>query len=196
MPQLWPSDWLPQNESTHMELTEGLNDHKVWPWLWPWKVRRKDLPDSDRGDFRCWRVVDSSSWWIMRFPMLNLSAGCLFSTKDNVNNRLVNATQIHLMLLKHQCHTGTIIHIKIFTLVIGYSWQHVLPIFTNLVNISKHHSSHVMVYIDKWIIAQMDPGESEINRLHAMILLWMYVLTAALTFIPRVSCPKGPICYA
>ena len=25
------------------------------------KVRCKDLPDSDRGDFRCWRAVDSSS---------------------------------------------------------------------------------------------------------------------------------------
>ena len=27
------------------------------------KVRRKDLPDSDRGDFRCRRAVESSSWF-------------------------------------------------------------------------------------------------------------------------------------
>ena len=27
------------------------------------KVRCKDLPDSDRGDFRCWRAIDSSSLW-------------------------------------------------------------------------------------------------------------------------------------
>ena len=27
------------------------------------KVRYKDLPDSDRGDFRCRRAVDSSSYF-------------------------------------------------------------------------------------------------------------------------------------
>ena len=48
-------------KSTHIEWTEGLNDHQVWPWLWTWKVKCKDLPDSDRGDFRCRRAVDSSS---------------------------------------------------------------------------------------------------------------------------------------
>ena len=59
--------------------TLGLKyDQWVWPWLWPWiniwilkvicdldhlvtKVRCKDLPDSDWGDFRCRRAVDSSS---------------------------------------------------------------------------------------------------------------------------------------
>ena len=59
--------------------TLGLKyDQWVWPWPWPWiniwilkviclldhsvtKVRCKDLPDSDWGDFRCWRAVDSSS---------------------------------------------------------------------------------------------------------------------------------------
>ena len=29
---------------------------------WGTKVRCKDLPDSDRGDFSCWRAVDSSSF--------------------------------------------------------------------------------------------------------------------------------------
>ena len=46
---------------THIEWTEGLNDHQVWPWPWSWKVRCKDLPDSDRGDFISGRAVDSSS---------------------------------------------------------------------------------------------------------------------------------------
>ena len=50
-------------KSMHKEWTEGLNDHQVWPWPWPWKVRCKDLPDtcSDRGNFRCWPAIDSSS---------------------------------------------------------------------------------------------------------------------------------------
>ena len=58
-------------------------DQWVWPWPWPWiniwilkvicdlghlvtKVRCKDLPDNDWGDFRCRCAVDSSSllrWW-------------------------------------------------------------------------------------------------------------------------------------
>ena len=60
--------------------TLGLKyDQWVWPWWWPWiniwilkvigdldhlvtKVRCKDLPDSDWGDFRCRRAVDSSSY--------------------------------------------------------------------------------------------------------------------------------------
>ena len=29
------------------------------------KVKCKDLPDSDRGDFRCQRAVDSSSWALL-----------------------------------------------------------------------------------------------------------------------------------
>ena len=44
-------------KSKHIEWTEGLNNNKIWPW----KVRCKDLPDSNRGDFRCWRAVDSFS---------------------------------------------------------------------------------------------------------------------------------------
>ena len=59
--------------------TLGLKyDQWVWPWPWPWiniwilkvicdlghlvtKVRCKDLPDNDWGDFRCRCAVDSSS---------------------------------------------------------------------------------------------------------------------------------------
>ena len=67
-PQMWPL---------------GLTWPWTWPWPWPWifkvkygiyyistksgpKVGCKDLPDSDRGDFRCQRAVDSSS-----YPCLN-----------------------------------------------------------------------------------------------------------------------------
>ena len=60
--------------------TLGLKyDQWVWPWPWPWiniwilkvicdlghlvtKVRCKDLPDNDWGDFRCRCAVDSSSF--------------------------------------------------------------------------------------------------------------------------------------
>ena len=38
-----------------------LNDQRVWLLPWPWKVRCKDLLDSDRGDFKCRRVIYSSS---------------------------------------------------------------------------------------------------------------------------------------
>ena len=61
--------------------TLGLKyDQWVWPWPWPWiniwilkvicdlghlvtKVRCKDLPDNDWGDFRCRCAVDSSSYF-------------------------------------------------------------------------------------------------------------------------------------
>ena len=48
-------------KSMHIEWIEGLNDHQVWPWPWLWKVGCKHLLDSDRGDFRCRRAIDSSS---------------------------------------------------------------------------------------------------------------------------------------
>ena len=86
--QIWNLLYLSQKwsdchetKSRHIDRTLGLkNNHRVWPWSWPWpwifkvrheicyistksgpKVRCKDLLDSDRGDFRCRRAVDSSS---------------------------------------------------------------------------------------------------------------------------------------
>ena len=86
--QIWNLLYLSQKwsdchetKSKHIDWTLGLKcHHRVWPWPWPWpwifkvnygicyistksgpKVRCKDLPDSDRGDFRCRCVVDSSS---------------------------------------------------------------------------------------------------------------------------------------
>ena len=72
----------------------------VWPWPWPWylnfkvicdldhlvtKVRCKDLPDSDRGDFSCRRAVDSSSlemvsmsWRHHTYPRDALYDTCLY----------------------------------------------------------------------------------------------------------------------
>ena len=40
------------------------NWHWTWPWSWPLvtKMRFKELPKSDRGDFGCRRAVDSSSY--------------------------------------------------------------------------------------------------------------------------------------
>ena len=66
--QIWNLLYLSQRwfdyhkmKSMHIEWTEALNDHQVWPWPWPWKVRYKDLSDNDQGDFRCRHAVDSSS---------------------------------------------------------------------------------------------------------------------------------------
>ena len=71
--QIWNLPYLTQRwfdcnkmKSTHVEWTKGRNDHQVWTWPWPWKVRYKDLPDIDRGDFRCRRAVDSSSYYTPR----------------------------------------------------------------------------------------------------------------------------------
>ena len=67
-----------ETKSKHIDCNLGLKcDHQIWPWSWPWpfivkvicdldhlvtKVRCKDLPDSDRGDFRCRHAIDSSSY--------------------------------------------------------------------------------------------------------------------------------------
>ena len=85
MPQMWPSNlnlamtlamnfqgqiwnmlYLIQRlfhchimKNTYIEWTEGLNYNQVWPW--PWKVRCKDLLDSDRDDLKYRRTDDSSS---------------------------------------------------------------------------------------------------------------------------------------
>ena len=67
----------------HIDRTQALKcGLRVWPWPWPWprifkvqhgicyistksgpKVRCKDLPDSDWGDFRCRRAIDSSNFF-------------------------------------------------------------------------------------------------------------------------------------
>ena len=47
--------WLPQSEKQTYQLNSR---PQMWPW--PWKVRCKDLTDSDPGDFRCWCAIDSS----------------------------------------------------------------------------------------------------------------------------------------
>ena len=69
--------------SKHIDWTPGLKcDQWVWPWPWPWDLNIQGQmwsspfgdQDSDRGDFRCWHAVDSSSYflkdtyyWKMRF---------------------------------------------------------------------------------------------------------------------------------
>ena len=56
---VWPWQWL-----------WSLNfQGQFWPWLWPFgdKGQVKDLPHSDRVDFRCWRAINSSSCiWILQ----------------------------------------------------------------------------------------------------------------------------------
>ena len=70
----------PRSPALEEGMQAAMGDHWLWPWTWPWpwifkvkygiccistksglKVRCKDLPDSDRGDFRCRHAVDSSS---------------------------------------------------------------------------------------------------------------------------------------
>ena len=48
--------WLPRNDKQ----TYRLNS-RPQRWPWPWKVRWEDLTNSDWGDFKCRRDVDSSS---------------------------------------------------------------------------------------------------------------------------------------
>ena len=54
---------------SNFEIAESQNGRSKWvglghSWPWPWplvtKIGCKDLPDSDRGDFRCWRAVESN----------------------------------------------------------------------------------------------------------------------------------------
>ena len=73
---------FPRNEKQTYRLGLKCN-HWVWPWTWPWpwswvfgvkygiryistksgpKVGCKDLPNSDRGDFRFGHADDSSIW--------------------------------------------------------------------------------------------------------------------------------------
>ena len=48
---------LPRNKKQ----TYRLNSMpQIWPW--PWKVRCEDLTNSDQGDYRCRRAIDSSSY--------------------------------------------------------------------------------------------------------------------------------------
>ena len=97
--QIWNLLYLSQKwsdchktKTEHIGRTLGLKcHHRVWPWPWPWpwsfkvnygicyistksgpKVRCKDLPDSDWGDFRCRRAIDSSSF-ILYCPSLSSS---------------------------------------------------------------------------------------------------------------------------
>ena len=67
-------------KSAYIELTEGLNDYQVWPWPWLWKIRCEDLPDSDRGDFRCRRAVDSSCYHQCNIVCTQSYIRCYFTT--------------------------------------------------------------------------------------------------------------------
>ena len=53
--------WLSQNVQYIYRL-KGLNDHQVGPCPWLWKLRCKDQPDSERGEFRCRCAANSSSY--------------------------------------------------------------------------------------------------------------------------------------
>ena len=82
-------------KQTYRMNSMGMNEHYwAWPWPWPsprifmvnylvehmgcesvildydrdlavTKLRNKDLPDSDRSDFRCWHAVDFSSNFVV-----------------------------------------------------------------------------------------------------------------------------------
>ena len=74
--QIWNFPYLGQKwsdchktKSKHIDWTPG-HDLDIWIfkvkcdlYLLMTKVRCKDLPDSDLGDFRCRRAIDSSSLW-------------------------------------------------------------------------------------------------------------------------------------
>ena len=50
-----------ETKRKHFDLTQCLKcEHQVWPWPWPWPSVFK-VTDSDQGDFKYLRAVDSSS---------------------------------------------------------------------------------------------------------------------------------------
>ena len=73
------------------------------------KVRCKDLPHSDLGDFRCWRAVDSSSWFSELF--VTCSAPSHFPNQCWLVNWILrnkfllnfNKNTMHLQLLPYVC---------------------------------------------------------------------------------------------
>ena len=108
-----------KTKSKHIDWTPGRD---LWPHAWPWPrifmvkfgssrltlnkvggsrsfmtvtmVRCKDLPDSDRGDFRCLRAVDSSSFiWFsccsLEGSLVRVAARC----NDPGLNKLVDYLQ-------------------------------------------------------------------------------------------------------
>ena len=61
------------------------------------KVRCKDLPDSDRGDFRCRRAVDSSSFLVFIRPK------CLYFSEPPVKKINCIQAKVLLGLTKYKC---------------------------------------------------------------------------------------------
>ena len=124
--QIWNLLYLSQKwcdchktKTEHIGRTLGLKcHHRVWPWPWPWpwsfkvnygicyistksgpKVRCKDLPDSDWGDFRCRRAIDSSSF-ILYCPSLS-SSGHERKVLDNPHCVHTHGHSVyHTMLLR------------------------------------------------------------------------------------------------
>ena len=105
--------------------TLGLKyDQWVWPWPWPWiniwilkvicdlghlvtKVRCKDLPDNDWGDFRCRCAVDSSSWITRRqnFHKISIANNKMLMNDEWVSPKNWNK-KISYSALMHYSFTG------------------------------------------------------------------------------------------
>ena len=77
------------------------------------KVRCKDLPDSDRGDFRCRRAVDSSSFdeiFICALEVVNLTSCCAANDENfiKMNTFAIQGTA-------SQCKRLSVSHCRHFT---------------------------------------------------------------------------------
>ena len=70
------------------------------------KVRCKDLPDSDRGDFRCRRAVDSSSFYNLLLYTLSHILAHIAPAKDTMAAKLTHVDLIRslkLILIYRYC---------------------------------------------------------------------------------------------
>ena len=133
--QIWNLLYLSQKwfnchkiESTHIDWTDGLNDHQVWPWSWPWKMRCKDLPDSDQGDFRCRRAVDSSSYKTRFLLLLFWYKDCLSSYRG----AQTGGTMIEFLILR--ALKNSMLHKNII-----FQWMFIGPLWNSTQNILPIH---------------------------------------------------------
>ena len=123
-PQTWPWPWvaLSQNGKADWHWTKGVGVGHSWPWPFVTKVRCKNLPDSDRCDFRCRRAVDFSSFMVFSFWVSTILLNLL---NDTV--RFCCGLALRWSIVDIWIHLGAdLTHCGLVTLygdlVLGYHW--------------------------------------------------------------------------
>ena len=132
-----------------------MNRRANWQWiigvihdhdrdLFVTKMRCKELPDSDQGDFRCWRAIDSSCW----YPWLeDLFA---FGLPYQINSQLL---VIWLLLSTKLCFHFTVWvvrsrpHLNVFNFFLLHTATYVSYI-TEYEPCTWHHVSQLVFYLN------------------------------------------------